>query len=143
MAQKDARTIDKTGGPEYITPQYTIQATLQYKTFLKRTIVEALQDAFKLYGDKTLRKCKISPNYTTDRADFPTIVVKFYEQTIRNSGVGHREYGPIEETLNGKGNLTNGSGEITGIASTKDFIVGRTIVTGEGIPEDAFIIKVL
>ena len=89
-AQKDQFVTKK--GVEQIKPKYGSQQTLQYKTFLKRTMVEALQDGFSEYEDPTLKKTKIGIDYTTDRADFPSIVVKFYGKTLKNAGVGHIEW---------------------------------------------------
>lgn len=93
--QKDQFTTKK--GTTRIKPQYTPQATLQYKTFIKRTIVEALQNAFAGYEESlTLGKAKIGLNYSTERVDFPAVIVKFYEKTIKNAGVGHVEWGEDE-----------------------------------------------
>jgi hypothetical protein len=91
-ASKQEDQLVTKEGPKKIKPRYVAQQTLQYKTFIKRTMVEALLDGFSTYKDKTLAKTKIDINYTTDRADFPCIVVKFYEQTIKNAGVGHIEW---------------------------------------------------
>lgn len=93
-AQKDQITVVKR--QKKVTPQYLPQGTLQYKTFIKRTISEALQNAFARYADKMLSEVKAGPGYTTDRADFPSIVVKFYEKTLKNAGIGHVEWGKDE-----------------------------------------------
>lgn len=92
MSQKNQITTET--GNEEVTPQYIHQATIQYKTFLKRMIVEALQNAFKRHPDAWIAKSKIGIEYPTDRADFPAIIVKFYERDMLNAGVGHVEYGP-------------------------------------------------
>lgn len=92
MPQEDQLTT--ITGEHEVTPRYAIQRTLQYKTFLKRAIAEALQNAFKNHPDPALAKSKIGIEYATDRTDFPSIVVKFYERNIRNAGVGHEEWGP-------------------------------------------------
>lgn len=90
--QKDQLT--EITGERTISPKYVSQRTLQYKTFLKRSIAEALQDAFHNHPDASLAKTKVGIEYATDRADFPSIVIKFYEKDIKNAGVGHQEWGP-------------------------------------------------
>ena len=142
MSQKDQQSV--VPNPRIVKPKYVAQQTLQYKTFLKRTIVEALQNAFGLYGDKTLAKIKIGPDYQTGRANFPSIVVKFYEQKLQNAGVGHKEWGPENDIiiLTGKGKITKDSGEITGLATVQDLYPGVTEVKGNGIPANAFVIRI-
>lgn len=143
MAQKD-QLVEKTG-PSRIAPKYVAQQTLQYKTFLKRTMVEALQNAFNLYADPTLLKTKIAVDYSSDRADYPAIVVKFYEQTIQNIGVGHKEWGPVEDELRlfGKGKLTKGSGVIGELPTVQDLFPGETEVKGSGLPQGTFVLKII
>lgn len=143
MAQKDELT-ERTG-PGRIAPKYAAQQTLQYKTFVKRTMVEALQNAFGLYEDSTLAKVKAAIDYSNDRADFPAVIVKFYERTIQNAGVGHVEWGPDEGELilSGQGTLVAGSGEITGLETTEDIYPGVTAVKGIGIPPRSFVLRVL
>jgi hypothetical protein len=92
MTQEDQITTE-TGEGE-ITPHYAAQQTLQYKTFLKRAIAEALTNAFRSHPDPSLAKTKVDIEYATDRADFPNIIIKFYERDIKNAGVGHEEWGP-------------------------------------------------
>lgn len=143
VVQKDQ--LGTQTGQQYIKPQYTAQATLQYKTFLKRTFVEALQNAFVLYEDETLAKTKIGTNYAMDEADFPNIVVKFYEQSVKNMGVGHAEWGHDEEQeeLGARAQLKAGSGEVTGLDTTKLLQEGKTEIKGLGVPKETFVKKIL
>ena len=140
--QKDQQSV--VPNPRKVKTQYLAQQTLQYRTFLKRTITEALQNAFGFYEDPTLLKVKIGPDYQTTRANFPSIVVKFYEQQLKNAGVGHKEWGPETNVieLTGTGHITEGSGEITGLATVQDLYPGITEVKGNGIPKDAIVIRV-
>lgn len=151
--QKDQQSVVPNPRPQKAV--YVPQQTLQYKTFLKRTITEALQNAFKLYGlkepeaphqfDDTLGKTKIGPDYQTTRVNFPSIVIKFYEQQIRNAGVGHMEWGPetTEINLTGTGHITKGSGEVTKLDTTQFLIPGITEVKGDGIPKGALVIRIV
>jgi hypothetical protein len=141
-AQQDQQSV--VPNPRTQKPQYLAQQTLQYKTFLKRTMTEALQNAFALYEDPTLAKTKIGPDYQTTRANFPSVVVKFYEQQLKNAGVGHMEWGPEIDMiiLTGVGHITEGSGEITGLATTQDLYPGVTEIKGNGIPKNAIVIRV-
>lgn len=140
--QKDQQSI--VPNPRTVKPQYLAQQTLQYKTFLKRTIVEALQNSFGLYEDQTLVKSKIGPDYQTTRANFPSIVIKFYEKQLQNIGVGHMEWGPETNVieLKGTGKIITGSGEITGLATTQDLFPGITEIKGNGIPKNAIVIRI-
>lgn len=140
--QKDQQSI--VPNPRTQKAQYVAQQTLQYKTFLKRTMTEALQNAFALYADPTLLKTKIGPDYQTTRANFPSIVVKFYEQKLMNAGVGHMEWGPEIDMieLKGTGHITVGSGEITKLATTQDLFPGVTEIKGNGIPKNAQVIRI-
>ncbi len=131
-----------------VPPKRIAQQTLQYKLFIKRTISEALENAFDLYEDPTLAKTKIGPNYAEDRADFPNIVVKFYEQQIKNIGVGHSEWGPQLEVLTGHGKTVKGSKEVElpEGESTADFFPGVTVVkapAGGIVPEETIIVEVV
>lgn len=92
--------ITEITGSKTVAPRYVRQATLQYKTFIKRAVVEALQNAFKDHPDPDIAKSKIGIEYSTDRADFPAIIVKFYERDLNNIGVGHAEWGPSPEDPN-------------------------------------------
>lgn len=92
--------ITEITGNSTVAPRYVRQQTLQYKTFVKRAVVEALQNAFKDHPDPEVAKTKIGIEYKTDRADFPAIIVKFYERDLNNIGVGHVEWGPSPEDPN-------------------------------------------
>lgn len=143
MAQKDQQSV--VPNPRKVKPQYVAQQTLQYTTFLKRTMTEALQNAFGFYEDPTLAKTKIGPDYQTTRANFPSIVVKFYEQQIKNAGVGHVEWGPETNVivLTGTGKITEGSGVLSGLATVDDLYPGITEVKGNGIPKNAVVVRIL
>lgn len=68
------------------------QETIQFKTFLKRTLVEALKNVFADHPDEHLSKTKIDVDFPHDEADYPAIVVRYFGRQIHNAGVGHREY---------------------------------------------------
>jgi len=143
MTQRDQ--LSQKTGVKKTSPKYGAQVTLQYKTFIKRTMVEALQNAFSLYDDETLERTKIGPNYQTTSVDFPNIVVKFYEQRLQNAGVSHREYGNVHalESLKGKGFLDAAKGEITQLPITSLFYPGSTKVKAIGIPKGTYVTEVV
>lgn len=153
VKQKDQQSVVPNPRPQKAV--YVPQQTLQYKTFLKRTMTEALQNAFALYGlkepesphqyDATLGKTKIGPDYQTTRVNFPSVVVKFYEQQIMNAGVGHMEWGPetTEINLTGTGHIEAGSGEITELDTVQFLLPGITEIKGDGIPKGAIVIRVV
>jgi hypothetical protein len=78
------------------TPAIPIRpmATLSYKTFLKRIVVQSLRDAFNGHPDPTVASTFVSVDYPHSIEDFPVVIVKFYERDISNIGVGHVEYLP-------------------------------------------------
>jgi len=84
--------IITTEGKKLVDPQYLRQVTLNYKNFIKRTVQEALQNGFEGYDNPIISNTKISTTYPRDATLFPSIVVKFYERTIRNAGIAHVEY---------------------------------------------------
>jgi hypothetical protein len=94
MSKNQKNQITDVKGNRTIPPKYALQQTLQYKTFLKRAMVESIQNAFKNHPDKKIAGSKVGIDYRTDRTDFPQVIVKFYEQTIANAGVGHSEWFP-------------------------------------------------
>lgn len=71
--------------------QYVPQSTLQYVTFVKRNIVEALQDAFKDHPDRRVADTRVAIDFGHDRWKLPGVIVMFYEREIKNAGVGHVE----------------------------------------------------
>jgi hypothetical protein len=94
MPPSQTNQITEITGNSTVAPRYVRQSTLQYKTFIKRAVVESLQNAFKNHPDPEIAKTRIGIEYKTDRADFPAIIIKFYERSIDNIGVGHVEWGP-------------------------------------------------
>jgi hypothetical protein len=80
-------------------PTIPIQ-TVQYKTYVKEALVEALRNAFTGHPDELLAKVNIGIDYSLEELDYPQIVVRFYERSIKNAGVGHQEW---FETAEGTG----------------------------------------
>jgi hypothetical protein len=44
------------------------------------------------HPDQRLRKTKVTIDFPTSEAEYPTIIVRFFERGIRNAGVGHMEW---------------------------------------------------
>jgi hypothetical protein len=76
------------------TRNYAVQSTLQYSLFIKRAIVESLQDAFDRHPTKMVRASKVAVDFTHDRFSLPAVIIKFYEREMPNAGVGHEEWLP-------------------------------------------------
>jgi hypothetical protein len=70
--------------------------TIRYKTYLKETMIEALRSVFEDHVDELLRKTKIDIDNPTDQESYPAIIVRFYERSITNAGVGHEEFLPTD-----------------------------------------------
>ncbi len=142
--QKDQ--LSEKSGLQQVTPQYLPQATLQYRTFLKRSITEGLQNAFVQYDDETLEACKIGIDYQTSRINFPNIVVKYYEKSLQNAGVGHKEWGnngQLTELIAEEVTINAAEAKLEKLASTEPLVAGETTVRGPGIPPETFVQEII
>jgi hypothetical protein len=74
---------------------YVNQVTLEYTTFIKRALTEAMQDALNSYQDPTINSVKAAVDFTFDRFTLPAIIMRYSDQTINNIGVGHYEILPV------------------------------------------------
>lgn len=75
-----------------MTNQYYPQQTLQYSTFIKRGLVEALSDAFVGHPAPIVANTVVHIDFTHERWRLPGVLIKFYEQSLKNIGVGHVEW---------------------------------------------------
>jgi hypothetical protein len=73
---------------------YVQQGTVQYKTYVKRALVESLQEAFAGNADPTVQVAKMAIDFTEDDFTLPAIIIKFNESQLPNAGVGHFEWLP-------------------------------------------------
>lgn len=71
------------------SPQYT----LQYKTFVKRAMQEALTAAFTNHSDPQVQRIRVALSYNEDDFALPAITIGFQEGNLLNAGVGHFEWG--------------------------------------------------
>lgn len=65
--------------------------TIRYKTYIKQTLVNALRSMFTAHPDQILSGTKSTIDFPNTQADYPAVVVRFYERTIKNAGLGHEE----------------------------------------------------
>lgn len=68
------------------------ERTVPYKTYIKRAIVDSLRQVFEDHPDTKLRRTKVSIDYPTSELAYPSVVVRFFERSVRNAGIGHVEY---------------------------------------------------
>lgn len=68
------------------------ERTIPYKTYIKRALVEALREVFTNHPDTMLRRTKVSIDYPTSELAYPSVVIRFFERSVHNAGVGHVEY---------------------------------------------------
>lgn len=73
------------------------QHTIRYRTYIKETLVEALRDVFDDHPDPLLESVKVTPELPMDRADYPAIIVRYYNRRINNAGIAHHEWIKITE----------------------------------------------
>jgi hypothetical protein len=67
------------------------ERTVPYKTWIKQSLVEALQRVFNAHVDELLTSTHVGIEYPTTKARYPAIVVRFFERDINNAGIGHDE----------------------------------------------------
>lgn len=70
--------------------------TVRYKTYVKHALVEAIAAVFKNHPQTTLSGTKVTVEYPRQSADYPTVLIRFYERDIQNMGVGHVEHIQID-----------------------------------------------
>lgn len=71
---------------------YLPERTITYKTYIKTALVEALSAVFGQHKDKILRRTQVGIDFPRTEADYPTIIVRFFERKIDNAGVAHEEW---------------------------------------------------
>lgn len=67
------------------------EKTIHYKTSIKRAMVESMKSVFHDHPDSLLAKTKVSIEYPQDKNRYPSVIVRFFENQIKNMGVGHYE----------------------------------------------------
>lgn len=70
---------------------YLPERTIRYKTYVKHALVEGLRDVFQNHLDEQLRKTRVSIDFSRKEADYPQVIIRFFEKTADNAGVGHSE----------------------------------------------------
>lgn len=70
---------------------YLPEKTVKYKTYIKTALVEALRPVFANHLDPKLQNTKVTIDFPKEKQNFPSVVIKFYENRIMNAGVGHEE----------------------------------------------------
>ena len=72
------------------------QQTIKYKTYIKETLVGAMQAVFSSHPDDVLQQqVHVTTSLPMERAEYPTVMVRFYERDLHNLGVGHQEWLPV------------------------------------------------
>jgi hypothetical protein len=67
------------------------EKTIKYKTYIKTALVEALRPVFENHVDEKLQGTKVTIDFPKEQQQFPSVVVRFYENEIKNAGVGHEK----------------------------------------------------
>lgn len=70
----------------------TPERTIRYKTYVKTAVVEAFKDVFQHHIDTLLQKTKVTIDFPRTNADYPAVLVRFYERSLTNAGIGHVEH---------------------------------------------------
>lgn len=71
---------------------YTPETTIRYKTYIKRSVVEAFKGVFEHHKDELLSGTNVTIEYPRTDAEYPTLLIRFFEKDIQNMGVGHQEH---------------------------------------------------
>ena len=75
------------------TTPFKREGPVSYKTYIKRTLVEALREAFSsAYKDTEFQNLHIYPHFPLRKIEYPAIYIDFIEGDVPNAGVGHVEY---------------------------------------------------
>lgn len=72
-------------------PLYPVE-TIKYKTYIKSTLGKALRNIFSNHPDAILSKTKATIEFPMTEAEYPSVVIRFYEREIKSAGVSHEEY---------------------------------------------------
>lgn len=54
--------------------------------------MEALRSVFASHPDSLLRDTKVDIENPMDQADYPAIIIRYYEREIKNAGIAHEEW---------------------------------------------------
>lgn len=73
-------------------PEPLGQETIRYKTYVKTALTEGMRGVFTQHVDDLLQRTRVTIDYPTTENDYPTVIVRFFERSIRNAGVGHVEW---------------------------------------------------
>lgn len=69
------------------------EQTIKYKTYLLQALIESVQAVFANHPDDLLRyHTNVSMDLPMERAQYPSVVIRFYEREIINMGLGHVEW---------------------------------------------------
>lgn len=74
------------------------QETIHYSTYVKKTLAEGLRLVFDNHVDSILARTKVDVEFPTDEVSYPAVIIRFFERSITNLGVGHREWLPEYDT---------------------------------------------
>lgn len=80
-------------------PPLLQQNTIQYKTYVKETIVQATRAVFATHPDTIVRdNTNVGIDFSFEESKYPSVIVRFYERQIRNAGLAHVEHFPTDDT---------------------------------------------
>lgn len=73
------------------------QFTIQYRTFLKRAVRQAMAAALSNHPDPTVTRTDVALDFSLEDFTLPIVIVGFKEQALPNAGVGHYEWWPAPD----------------------------------------------
>lgn len=96
--------------PSILNPTgYQPEKTVAYKTYLKTALVKAIRLVFDEHPDPRIRTeygpedevvsgTQVGIEYPTDERAYPTVMIRYVERIVENTGVGHKEFIENPET---------------------------------------------
>lgn len=75
-----------------MSEKFNPQRTITYKTYVKTALVEALRAVFRNHVDPELRRTKVTIDLPRSEADYPAVIIRFFERNVDNAGVAHEEW---------------------------------------------------
>lgn len=69
-----------------------VERVTPYSRMVKRTVVNGVRSVFtNAFSEQQLRSLRITTEYPTAKAQYPSVVIRFQEGSNVNAGVGHTE----------------------------------------------------
>lgn len=73
--------------------------TIRYTTYLKESLEQALRAVFASHPDRLLAQTKVGVDFPITQADYPAVVIRWFERSIDQAGIAHEEWLEVFDTI--------------------------------------------